>query len=75
LLVLAAAAMEVSMGAESIPDAALVFMAEVIEVAIVTFIEVAGMATVTTDIMVITATMVTTVTMGVIREQLLAWVF
>jgi hypothetical protein len=31
---------------ECIPDAALVFMAEVIGVAIVTFIEVAGMATV-----------------------------
>ncbi len=67
LLVLAeVVATEVSVGVEFTPDAASVFMVEVIAVAIVTSIEVAAMATVTTDTM---PTMVTTV---VIQEPQLA---
>jgi hypothetical protein len=63
--------MEVTMGAEFTLDAVSVCMVEVM--AIVTSIEVAAMATVTTDIMAITPIVDTT--MVVIPELLLASVF
>jgi hypothetical protein len=74
LALVAVVATVVSMGVESIVDAASDFMVEVMAVAIVTSIEVAAMAmaTVTTDRMAIILIMVTTV---LILEPQLASVF